>query len=222
MTHPYLCPVCTKRERRPNAMTCEHCPATITRNLREIRDLYPLLAAATTPGQGTAGPHVSGSREAPVPVLLHVVDLAAPADDRTVSDPYGDQTGAVSIASVLDGWVSDWIDHRRKGEHQPLPTVPELARWLLVRVDDACDTHPAVDEFAREVFGLVCAVRVALQISRRPESLHTPCPTCEMLSLKRAPGADHVECRNCGRLWTEDEYARLAVVAASEAKGEAA
>lgn len=43
------------------------------------------------------------------------------------------------------------------------------------------------------------------------------CPTCNQRTLTREDGAAKVVCRNrdCNRVWTEDEYARLAVVAAS-------
>lgn len=43
------------------------------------------------------------------------------------------------------------------------------------------------------------------------------CPSCNQRTLTREDGADKVTCRNieCNRVWTEAEYARLAIVAAS-------
>lgn len=203
----HLCVACVKRSRRHHSQTCDACPRIIERNLRELRDLSPLLSAAITPGQGgVAGPHVSGSREAPVPVLLHVVDLAAEARGGTVADRHGDQTGALPIATVLDQWVQDWREQRGKGERRPVPTVPALAQWLLTRVDDACDTHPGLDEFAAEVWQMVVQVRVALDISRTPISMAAPCPRCEMFALKRDVGDEWVVCRGCGTMLSEDEY----------------
>lgn len=45
--------------------------------------------------------------------------------------------------------------------------------------------------------------------------IKAPCPSCDRRTLGREDGAAKVVCRNpdCSRVWTEDEYARLAVVA---------
>lgn len=48
------------------------------------------------------------------------------------------------------------------------------------------------------------------------------CPTCNLLGLRREDGSSYIECwpriGGCGRLWTEDEYQRLAAVVASDYK----
>jgi Zn ribbon nucleic-acid-binding protein len=151
-------------------------------------------------------------------VAVDALDLSLPSRGaEAVRDPHGDQTGHQPVAVVLDQWVRDWQETRARREGLPVPTVPELVRWLRHRLEWACDEHPAVDEFAAEVRETLAALRGVLGLTRLRHRLPAPCPDCEMLTLVREDGGDYVECGACHRLWTEDEYARLAVVAAEEA-----
>lgn len=54
--------------------------------------------------------------------------------------------------------------------------------------------------------------RRALGLTRLIHRLPAPCPTCDRMGLEREDGADFVLCRACGRLFTEDEYARLVLL----------
>jgi hypothetical protein len=204
------CVIC---QRRPyeRAQVCESCRTWLAGVPAQIVEAYALLPDAMLPATD-GGQRVSGSREAPLPLAVDALDLTLPARAATVHDPHGDQHGHQPVATILDTWVRDWAGHRR--EHLPEPTVAILAGWLRDRTEWACDQHPAVDEYADELRGLVRTLRIITGTARLVVRLPTPCPDCDLLSLIRQDGADHVECTQCRRLWTEDEYRRLAVVLA--------
>ncbi len=124
--------------------------------------------------------------------------------------PAGDQTGVIPIRAAMLEWVADWAQTRRVGERGPgrHADTRELAMWLRQRVDWACDHHPGVADFAEDLALTLFAARAVLDLSHKPTRYEAPCPGCGLLSLQRPPGrADYIECRNCGRLLTEAEYA---------------
>lgn len=214
-----VCVVCQKRQ--PNRpLVCDGDRKRLALDLRELPDLYALLPTVVA-SHGSGAEKVSGSREAPVPVCLAVVDLLAPArrpePTAAARQHPEDVEGALSVASTLDEWVRDWRQHRAKGERLPAPTVVSLAGWLATRLDEACDDHPAIDEFAGELRGLMAQLRGALALKRHIERLPAPCPTCDTLALYREVdpyrgASGWVECGGCGRLWSEDEYRRLVII----------
>jgi hypothetical protein len=211
-------------------MVCDSDRQRLARDLRELPDLYALLPSVLAP-QDSAGEKVSGSREAPIPVDVDVVDLLGearqPEPTARAREHPEDAIGNLSVASILDQWVRDWRDHRGKGENLPAPTVASLAGWLGVRLDEACDDHPAIDDFAVELRRLTTALRSALRLRRHIERLPAPCPSCDTVALYRevdpVKGASEwVECGSCHRLWREEEYRRLVVILDEELRREAA
>ena len=281
-----ICLVCQNDEaERPQV--CDHDRARIVGTLRDLGPAYAALFADAesptilgllviddgdfdsprvetvygVPGGPTkaasGGATVSGSRDAPVPVNLDLIDLTAPArlgmvrdtrvpldparlavhepaemftvecelpggtvlervplrpaDSRALMLPAGDQIGELSVASVLDSWVRDWIDVRGQREHAPAANVLTMVDWLGKRVDWACDRHPAVDEFADEIHRLLWACRrLAGELEPQPERCHgVPCSRCDQLDLWRHPGSKwRAICGTCGRIYDEDDYER--------------
>jgi hypothetical protein len=222
------CLIDGKREaERP---VCDPCRRGLADDLRALVDAYAMLVVgevldgandpvsqtlpAGTVRSGSRGAPVTGSREAPVPVNLDVVDLTLAAGPGTIYDPLGDlaamQVGLIPVATVLDQWVRDWRDIRDRGEHLPVPTVVTLAGWLYDRLDWACDEHHAVDEFAAEIRAVVRACNRAIgNTPARPEVLvGVPCatPECDGLLVHDTGSKYRVECGSCGRLWTDEEY----------------
>lgn len=250
------CVLCGKRPPRW-APACDLCRNRLARALWEIRDLHALLPAALAPGQGETQ-RISGSREAPLPLRVAALDLAAEARNGNVKDHlvpkvrawfnpgeldkdgffFGgwhrelvtgedgkplltgahDQDGALPVAAVLDQWVRDWRD--RLGVPLPPAEVPALVSWLSVNLPWAIDNHGAIVDFNEEVTLLLYALRSLLNVSRKPIYLNEACPTCNTTSLRRDPGGGDVECGNCHREWSHEQFERLAVVLADD--GEAA
>ena len=203
--------LCVIDQRRPydRAQVCNGCRLWLARTLADIVTLYALLPAQLAPTRAQ-GQRVSGSREAPLPLRVDPLDLTMPARTGTVHDMYGDQTGHISVASRLDSWVQDWAITRGKSERLPDPTVVELGRWLLIRVDEACDDHPAVDEFAGEMRRLHSALRATVGI--RSDRVYVgPCPvtddkgTCGA-TLTADPYLDIIRCPRCDTMWSRDKW----------------
>lgn len=165
-------------------------------------------------------PSVSGSRERPIPIPVTALDLKAPAKvpalapsargrDEPARGWPEDQVGYLSAATVLDQWVRDVRDTLNPDHHLPAATVDELVLWLRNRVDDICDRHPAVAEFAEEIRSLRSALRAAAgEIDAQPERCDgVPCRRCDLMTLFRQPGGD-ISCVNpdCQAVLREDEY----------------
>jgi hypothetical protein len=206
-----LCP----GEPRPatTGHVCDPCRLPLPGILDDIATLHGQLDLR--PATGSAGPRVSGSRDAPLPLNVDALDLGASARVNGVHDDHGDQIGYPAVASLLDQWVRDWRDMRLAECRERLPgtSVPQLASWLRGRLDWACDHHPAIDEFVAEMRSLRMILRSACGLTEpRPERLVTPCSYCAQLTLVRVHG-DHdrpIRCRACERRWTEEQYAEWA------------
>jgi uncharacterized Zn finger protein len=64
-------------------------------------------------------------------------------------------------------------------------------------------------------------MRTLLALRRHIDRLQAPCPTCDQRALYREVDPNRgasswVECGACHRLWSEQEYARLATILAAE------
>lgn len=281
MAEPVLCLICRRRP-RTRKQTCDACPARIARLLADIPDLYAdlidqddvtelggvlivddgtfdaphaydvvTLLPAPIAGARTGGP-VSGSRDAPVPVNLDLVDLTAPARAGSVlphangdarqraaaiartktwelhdyAGHWDDQIGHLSVATTLDTWVRDWRDARGNTEGWPAATVAGMCRWLADRADDACDNHPAVDEFAADLERVHRTLRGVLGlVGPWPELLGgVPCRHCDTAALYRLPVGhygqqQYIECGECGDLMTPEECERWTQLVAASVRG---
>lgn len=157
-----------------------------------------------------SGPRVGGSTDRPVPIRIDPTDLLAPARPASlaVADTglyASDQVGHLAVATELEFWARDWADLR--GERCPYPTVAVLAPWLLDRLDWACATHRALDEFAGKLTRLRTVLTAATgRLPARPQPVDRPCPSCGLWSLYHAPDGRYIECGACNRALTDDEY----------------
>mgnify|MGYP003576021883 CR=1 FL=1 len=234
MTDERLCITCAvlspareKPRHYEREHVCEGCRKRLALTLAELPTLCDVLPTAfpRLPRPQLNGSRIRSTPQASEPINWTPYDLDLPADPRKRelavrvalgTDPEGEyQAGDLSVATELDGCVRDWLTYRPH-EHAPAPLVFTLCRWLADRLDWACRYHPAIDEFAADLVELVGKVRRATGDTRLVHKLPAPCPDCDLLSLIRLDGADHVECENCHRLWTEGDYQRLCVVLAAE------
>lgn len=185
---------------------------TFSRGLRPADPLAALGGVAPINSKRKA-PSVSGSREAPMPISADQHDLKAAA---RVPNPTAaarrhpeDQIGVSSTATVLDSWVRVFREDLWREQHLPPGTVDLLATWLRVRLDDICDHHPAVDEFAGEIKAQRGRLRAATgQVEPQPERCDgIACKRCDQATLYRQPDGD-VHCVNadCRAVYRPDEY----------------
>lgn len=210
------CICCHRRDPLPELTpVCGPCRHRLAAALWEIRDLHSLLGAALSPGR-SGGLRVSGSREAPLPLALAALDLAAAARRGVegVHDDGHDQAGGWGVAAVLDSWARDWA--AGLGVPLPRPSVPDLVSWLSRHLSWAFVGHPAVGDFDHEVITLLYGLRSLLHMSRQPIYLPDACPSCALAALRRDPGGGDVVCGHCHREWPHDQFERLAVVLADD------
>jgi hypothetical protein len=130
-------------------------------------------------------------------------------DDRGILayGPSGDQVGEISVPTMLETAARDWQTYR--WALLPEPTVPALAKWLEVRLEWACDHHPAIDEFAAEIRDQVRTLRRLNGLAGPAfDTLDVPCRRCDWLTLAPIARKDLVECLHCGDLTTGEELDR--------------
>ncbi len=172
---------------------------------------YHLPSGASS--SASRGGPVSGSKEKRLPIDTDAVDLTGPVRSAGVAVLDVDAVGYESVASVLDFWVEDWRADRGAGERRPSATVPELTRWLLERLDDACDGSPSIEEFYTAIGRLRRALQHECgQIDIPDYKRFTPCPRCSSLTLVHHNGSQFVECSTCPAVLSfleYDEHARV-------------
>ena len=185
----------------------------------EVSWLYRQRAWAREPVLGPDG----------APRLVPAVLLISP-DGRKRLVPSGgsDQHGALPPLVLLDQWVQDWISYGA-GDHQPVPTMSSQCGWLSVRLDWACEHHPAIDDFADELRRRVYHVlRGVLGLTEERQGSYVgrcpmPCQgggLCET-SLWVDPYTTRICCgaRGCSGEWDRSKHQWVSLVAAQEAAG---
>ncbi|MEU5496137.1 hypothetical protein [Streptomyces griseofuscus] len=196
---PPQCIICTRDLRDTETQTCRICVEKVGANLRLLagaNGLYARLADSLAPGSGPGGPAVSGSRTAPLPVRLGVLNL---------------QTDRGPILSTLEGWVRDWSETYGRA------TVGETGT-LQQRLDHAVQTlrfnlawaaaeHPAFDEFAHEIEGVGRQCRIATGDETPPTRVPVACRCGQILRV--GLDMDGIECRHCGTEYGRQEMLRL-------------
>lgn len=191
-------------------LVCNPDRAGIGETLAELATLWRELEQLPLTGLGRQGQavQVSGSREAPVPISLDLLDLTADARNGSVIVRRDtDQTGHLAAPTELDVWVRDWRKRRNLSEHlPPMPTVYQLVKWLTNRLDWACNHHEKIDEFASEIGRLRKTLRRTLQLDTvtRESCKGVACKSCDRMALYREDGL--VTCGYCKLNYSEKEY----------------
>lgn len=179
---------------------CHHCTQRVDRQLLELagpRGLYARLGTRLAPGSGSTGPAVSGSRNAPVPVRLDVLNLL---------------TAGGPVLGPLETWVRDWEVHGRAELNEAgtlQQRVNHAVSTLRFNLEWAVTNHAAFDEFAREVSLMhrQCSAHVAGE--RPPRAIPVTCPCGAVLRVGLdTPG---VRCYGCQTQYGHAEVLRLPV-----------
>lgn len=163
---------------------------------------------------------------------LHATPKQAERVSRTTAPAWPGQAARMLTDLVIGGLVEFEDDMRelrywsqRTATFEPIMfnrTVTVLTRsidWFLtdhpIAADPDCSPGATILRWKNK----------AMKFTGRDELIReypVRCPTCDLLGLRREDGSSYIECwpriGGCGRLWTEDEYERLAVVVAADLK----
>jgi hypothetical protein len=204
----------------------EHVEERRTDPLGAIGGVGPIPGRKPHGSQTHTGTRSIGS---PAPTPLDAVDLTGPARhlnltrDRATGHHHqrpDDETGHLSVATVLFGVAADWRNTLWPELHLPEPTVGKLVEWLRagadfdtpgVRIDQACDDLPAIGDTMADLRLLRAALRRATgDVTPQATTCDgVECNRCGLRTLQwRTDGIEGVECVNppCLKTFTVDEY----------------
>lgn len=152
----------------------------------------------------------------------HAADRRPTKVDQLSPAPAIDE--ADEVASWAYAWALTLADHlHHRGpfiyERSGIPRRQNTHRhitYLLNNIDTVLCAYWSADIYT-EATNLERQLRRTTGQDRLVHRIKAPCPSCDQRTLTREDGAEKVTCanRDCNRVWTEDEYARLALVAAS-------
>ncbi|MEU4511703.1 hypothetical protein AB0G05_19605 [Nonomuraea wenchangensis] len=177
------------RQAEPGQLICAACTNRLRRDIEITPTLDRWLGHHIAPGSG-GGVKVSGSREAPVPIRLEVIDHAA------------------HVRHVLQSWA--WLIAEHRGLVYPeRVTVEELASWLGRHVGWVAGQGWIAD-MCDELAGLRRTAHALAPWQVHVQQLVGPCLNCELRALIRVAGETYIECDlrvgGCGYLWSTSEY----------------
>lgn len=192
--HP-LCVVCARSLRLDESQTCARCVGVVRSDLATIAETYVLLPA-----------ELVHHGDEPIPGGDALVQLApgSPSSDHDAlaSDPE-------SVVTTLAAWEDDWRVTFGFAAAGPA-TVTDAVGFLSRQVGRAASSHPAFDEFARDVRRLVVRLQVTTATGDWPLRAPVRCFDCGEERLERPYGAsglaDDWTCRCCGRRYRQEEY----------------
>lgn len=210
MTAACTAPHCS-RDLRPHETAgaqqlCDPC-------IHRARDILASIPAALTVLHGSLQRERSGeqgragTRTAPTPGRLDVLNLLGPAAADRIHDPYGqahaDQCGDRPVGDVLGGWVRLVLEERRVNAPDTLHEAA-LAGFLAAQLG-WISTRDWGGECVSELRDLDRVLRGIMRIDVRTRPVQRPCPSCDLITLSRTDWDRYVRCSNCGGCWTVDE-----------------
>lgn len=98
----------------------------------------------------------------------------------------------------------------------PVRNLTQTVAYLQAQLDRIAEA-PFAHDFAHEAISHKRGLEYMAGADHLTIRFKERCPTCQQKTLTRVDGADRVICNNrdCGRVWTEAEYATFAHVVAS-------
>lgn len=192
MTEPTaLCVLCavyrpSAQPRRPNnPLACDPCREHLAGDLAGIPDAYAAVDAQPARGMSEILTRVFESKP---PLNINALSLLGP--------------GTQTPLATLDFWAQDWAGYLEQAV--PVVAVTTLSLWLAARLPWACDQHPAIDDFARDIRELAGQLR-AFEGADRGEYVGR-CP--RLIGISRCntqlyvdPYVDEIQCRRCKQQW---------------------
>lgn len=194
------CTVCRNDlfENELNHQACRPCTDRVDATLRALAGtdgLYARLSVSLRPGSSSGGPVVSGSREAPTPVRMGPLSLAARG----------------GVVTILQTWLVDW--HELLGYRYPRwdgdlqQQCDQVVHRLRVLLPWAAEAHAAFDEFALEVYQLRRQVEAATGGEKPPRKIGVSCSCGHTLRVTLDTAG--VKCPACSTQYGHSEALRL-------------
>jgi hypothetical protein len=182
---------------------CGHCAQRSAQAVAELPLIYVALHGALSGGSSDDGPRVDVSPDPSVPIALSVYSVMEELE-----------TWAIEAGDLVRGQLELSMPARmqRRSVRFSHATVTLRRQWPA-----AVGTMIAV-ELVRGVFRQRGRAYRTLGWDTLIHALHAPCPTCGLMTLARWDGDDYVACRSCHNTWTEDDYTRLTIILADEAR----
>lgn len=175
------------------------CRRQLEEHLADLPRLYRALEMALVPSRSSSGGGlVSGSRTAPLPVRLEVLDLRA-------------RGGVEGILSTWERDVRDqlgWVEPPARGSVEA--AVAGSAQFLLDQVPWIAEQHPAAYELTDELRAVVAHCRAALGHEPAERRIILACATDGCVGVLRitlsTPGQ---QCGRCGTSYGWEELRTL-------------
>ncbi|MCY0928341.1 hypothetical protein OTB20_19490 [Streptomyces sp. H27-H1] len=164
-----LCCICTSTlwDDEAGRTICRPCERRIAENLLALSGpggLYARLCLRIHPsGSASSGPAVSGTRGAPIPANLQILDLTANG----------------GLVTTLEQWVEDWASYglAQVGIGGRLQyRVDRAVATLRLNLPQAASRHPALDEAAREFWSIRRQCEALIAGGRPPIKIPVKCP----------------------------------------------
>jgi hypothetical protein len=194
---------------------CDTCDRHTQRGIRSLPEDYTSLNLLLGKGSTAGGEPIRMTKELPVPIRLHI-EAAQRAMVREAA------MWAESVAAALNstirprggarpGWMLDRACRTLSGATSTLYGLRDVkhVRWeygrrVLVARDgyDGALTLKQLHHKARMFTG-------QLRLTHR---LPVPCPRCDAMALEREDGSSTIDCTDCARRYTWDEYEQLCCI----------
>lgn len=180
---------------------CRPCERSIDNDLRAIAGpggLFARLCLRIHPSRGSSGPAVSGTPSASMPPNEEILNL----------------TSNGGIANDLETWVKDWasygLAHIGAGV-RPQYRIGQAVATLRLNLPQAVIRHPAIDEFAREIYKLRCFLQGKITGEPAPRGIDAPCP-CGVV-IRYTLNAVARTCRGCTTEYGHGQLIQLTLAA---------
>ncbi|MFJ5785372.1 hypothetical protein [Streptomyces hydrogenans] len=191
------CTCCQRdlRDYETGRYACTLCEKRIEGHLAQIPDLFERLDDHLHRGAGSSGPAVSGSKTAPIPCRLDVLNL------RTAAGP---------ALAPLETWVRDW-EQNGFAEVNELGSaadrVGHACRTLRFNLSSAVARHGAIDEFADEIASIHRHLTRITTGETAPRRIAVTCPCQQTLRITLDTRGE--TCPRCGAEYGHGEVLRL-------------
>lgn len=189
---------CCRRDLRDYELgryACTPCEDRIAVRLGAIPGLFERLGDHLARGSAGGGPAVSGSKTAPAPCRIDVLNL------RTAAGP---------VLAPLETWARDWEEagYAEIGERgSSVARVTHACRTLRFNLSQAVAKHPALEEFAGEVSSIWRTLSRIVEGEAPPRKIAVTCPCKQTLRITLDTRGE--TCPRCGAEYGHSEVLRL-------------